>query len=154
MRFAKLFNTKKLKKQLLKKGAVLGAVGLLAVACSGTTIMAKPTASGSLDGFACYGKVSTDEDSATAITTCGRGNINIKATATVYYWFGDKYYNSIMYHSNSNSSSSATAKKNKGGAQVIGGKGEHHVSFNSDNVSHNWDGTTTIGTIPSKSTTI
>ena len=148
MRFAKFINTQKIKKQLWRKGAVLGAVGLLAVTCSGKTAMAQNPATGSLNGFTCYGKVSTDSDSATAMTTCGRGSIDIRATAIVYYWFGNKYYNSIMYNSNSNSGATAVAKKKLGGAQVIGGQGEHYVAFDS----HQWNPTTKTGTIPSSST--
>lgn len=148
MRLANFVNAKKLKKQLLKKGAALGVMSLLAVACSGTTVLAENPARGNLDGFACYGKVSTDKDSATAMTTCGRGSITIKATATVFYWYGDFYYYSTMTYSNTNSSATAIAKKKKGGAQVVAGMGEHFVSFNS----HQWSGTTITGTIPTIST--
>ncbi len=146
MEFMKMKNWKR---QICKKGAVLGLAGILALGCSGTTVMANYEVRGELNGFKCYGKISTDSNSATAMTTCQRGGITIKANAIVYYHFGSKYYNTKMYSSNTASSTSAVAKKKLGGADVIGGKGTHSVKFDS----YSWEpNNTTTGTIPSKST--
>lgn len=146
MEFMKMKNWKR---QLCKKGAILGAVGILAVGCSGTTVMAADHVSGELNGFKCYGKISKDSYSATAMTTCQRGGITIKADAIVYYHFGSKYYNTKMYSSNTASSTSAVAIKKLGGADVVGGKGIHSVKFDS----YSWKPkNTTTGTIPSQST--
>lgn len=146
MEFMKMKNWKR---QLCKKGAILGAAGILALGCSGTTVMANYEAHGELNGFKCYGKITTDRDSATAMTTFQRGGINIKADAIVYYHFGSKYYNTIMYSSNTASSTSAVAEKKVGGADVVGGKGTHSISY--DSYSWNPKGGTTTGKIPSKS---
>lgn len=149
MRLVKFINTRKLKKQLLKQGAALGVMSLLAVACSGTTIMAKPTESGSLNGHSCYGSIDTDRDNAYGTTSCGRGNVRMTVTAKVYYWSNETCFRSEATGSSTNGGTSATAKKKIGGADVIGGKGIHSVSFDA----YSWGPVeTTTGTIPPKST--
>ena len=129
MRFTKVFSNKEIKKQLCKKCAVLCAVGLLGVAASGTDVAAKSTVKGKLNGYAYRGSIDTDNVSATAVTTFGRGNSSIKAKAEVYYWSGSLYYVTTASNSASAGGTSARAKKKIGGADVVAGRGIHSVSY-------------------------
>lgn len=126
------------------------AKGMMALALSGVIITGGNTAKaassvkGNLNGCDCYGCITIDGTSANATTTYGRGNSSIRATATVYYWHKNKYYKSSMTSSNSAGGAGATATKKIGGADVIGGKGRHRVSYDA----YTWGTkTTTIGTI-------
>lgn len=119
---------------------VLGCV--IMVAGNGVTARAASQVSGSLGTASVGGTVSTNSSSATATTTCSR-SATIKVTATVYYYFGTGYYKSSESNSASAGGVSATASKQLGGAEVIGGKGEHYVAFDS----YTWNPTTTTGTV-------
>lgn len=136
------------KNQLCRKIAVLCAVTVLAVAFGGTTAKAASSVSGTLNGAACSGRVSTNSTSAIATTTYGRGNSTIKAIAKVYYKKGTKYYNTTSSANSSAGGATATAAKKVSGATVVGGSGMHGVVYGS----LSWAMPTTTGTIPSSST--
>lgn len=137
-------------KKICKKGMAFALAGVVSMACFGTDAMAASTVSGSLNGFGCYGSISTNSTSAYATTTFGRGGANIKVSATVYYWNGSKYYKTSMTGSNTAGGAGATATKKIGGADVIGGKGTHYAAYDS----YHWGTeTTTIGKTPSNAIT-
>lgn len=133
-------------RKIYKKGTALALAGIVGMACFGTSAKAASTVSDTLNGYSCFGSITTDSTSAHGTTTFGRGSGNIKVSATVYYWFGSTYYKTMMTGSNTSGGAGATATKKIGGADVIGGKGTHYVGYDS----YHW-GTvaTTIGTIPS-----
>lgn len=134
-------------KKICKKGMAFALAGAVSMSGLGTDAMAASTVSGSLNGFGCYGSISTDSTSAHATTTFGRGGANIKVSATVYYWSGDFYYETSMTGSNTAGGAGATATKKIGGADVVGGKGTHYAAYDS----YHWGTETTkIGKIPSK----
>lgn len=137
-------------KKICKKGIVLTLAGAISMASFGTNAMAASTVTGNLNGIVCYGSISTNNTSAYATTTFGRSNSTIKTSATVYYWWKDKYYKTKVSNSNTAGGAGATAKKKIGGADVVGGKGTHFVKYDS----YKW-GTekTTIGCIPSNAIT-
>lgn len=127
----KFNNVEKIKKQLCKKGAVIGAVGLLLLAGGSTTVMAGSTVSGTLDGYSCSGRIETNRDEAIATTTYARSNSGIYAKAYVYYWSGSKNYYSYESASSKAGGVAAVAKKQIGGADVVGGRGVHSVYYGS-----------------------
>ena len=134
----------RLKSELVKKVATLGLVGTMSVAGMGTSAMAASSVSGKLNGFTYTASISKDNYCATAKTTFSRGSSNIKAKATVYYWLIDTYYQSSAGANSSAGGASAVATKKKGGADVVGGKGVHSVSYDA----YKWgDVTTTTGQI-------
>ena len=138
------------KRQLCKKGAILGAVGILAVGCSGTTVMAAKTVNGTLNGVACHGRIDKDTSTVFGSTSCDRGGVTIKVKVTAYYKLNKNYYYSEAYGSNTSGGAGATVKRKVPEMAIVGGKGLHTVSFNT----HVWEGKTTFGTIPSKPTKI
>ena len=149
MRLTDSMYGKNLKKQLRKLCAAVGVAALLTVSAGGTDAAAASSVRGKLNGFGYYGSISKDNTSATAVTTFGRGGSVIIAKAWVYYWFGDKYYNTYASDSATVGGAKAVAKKKIGGADVVGGKGQHSVSYDK----YKWGTeTTTTGEIPSKST--
>ena len=134
----------RLKSELVKKVATLGIIGTMSVAGMSTSAMAASSVSGKLNGFTYTASISKDNYSATAKTTFARGGSNIKATATVYYWFDEVAFQSTISANSSAGGVSAVAQKKKGGADVVGGKGEHSVSYDA----YSWGPvTTTTGTI-------
>ncbi len=124
-----------------KKFIALLMVSLLTISMS-TPVCAASRVSGGVAGTPCSGHVTTTSDSAIATTEYGRPG-SLHATATVYSWFGKGYRRNRASSSNSLGGTSAVAVKDCGGAQVIGGKGEHSVS----GYGQTWSGTTTTGTI-------
>ena len=145
MEFMKMKNWKR---QLCKKGAILGLAGILALGCSGTTVMAAKTVNGTLNGVACHGRIDKDTTSVFGSTSCDRGGVTIKVKVTGYFKLGSNYYYSVGYGSNTSGGAGATAKKKVPEMAVIGGKGIHTISFNT----HVWEGKTNFGTIPSNAT--
>ncbi|MCD8147595.1 MAG: hypothetical protein LUD84_10035 [Clostridiales bacterium] len=127
-------------------GLVLSAL-ILAMSCV-MPASAASSVSGSLDGTVVTGSISTTSTSASAKTTFSRSGVTINAKATVYYWWGSRYYYTAVSSTAQAGGVSATATKKLGGAEVVGGIGEHSVSFDG----YSWNKTTSTGTIPSSAT--
>lgn len=111
----------------MKKAAkkVLSTVLILSLAAGYTGIPVQ--AKDMLDGYEVSGSVSTNSNSATAVTYYSRPG-TIQATATVYGLYGRVHFSD---RSETNTSpaggASATAYIQVSGASVIGGKGDHTV---------------------------
>lgn len=129
-------------KKRIKRVMALVLSGVILVCGGSVPAKAASTASGPLGSASVHASISTDSSSATAITTCSRGG-SLTAKATVYYWFDTEYYKTSASAYSAGGGVSAIARKQLGGAEVIGGKGEHIVKFES----YTWDPVTTIGTI-------
>lgn len=134
----------KMKKRLMKKILITMLSTSLMLANCGITSYAASSASGNIDGTPCSASITTNSSGATASTTYSR-NAEIKATATVYYWFGTYYYYSTASNSSTAGGTSATASKKLGGSEVVGGKGSHYIKYEA----YTWSPSTSIGTIPS-----
>lgn len=100
----------------------------LAIAGSWGTAYAADTVRDDVVGASVYGNISTNSTSAIAVTTCGR-SADIKAKAYVYYNDDGTVYYSEASASNTAGGVSATAKKKITNSLVVGGKGEHTVTY-------------------------
>ena len=138
-------------RKMCKRGAALALAGAVSMACFGTNAMAASTVNGNLNGYGCHGSVSKDSNSAWATTTFSLPNSStIKVSATVYYWWKDKYYKTNATASNTVGGACAKAQKLIGGSDVIGGKGTHYVSYDI----YRWGtAVTTTGKTPSNAIT-
>lgn len=133
-------------KMFMRKAATFTALGVMLAGVNAAPVNAASSVSGSLGGFQCRGTIATYSDKAIANTSFARGNSVIKAEGRVYYWSGKKYYWKRSTVTVSCGTASAVAKKKRGGAEVVGGKGIHSVSFGA----YSWGNViTTIGNLPS-----
>lgn len=126
------------------KKAIAALLAVLTV--GGATLspaLAASSVKDTISNVAVTARVSTDASSATAVTTYSRSANEIYAQATVYYWFGTKYYKVIRGNTAYAGGVSATAWKQHGGGEVAGGKGEHRLW---QGATH-WSTTTTIGKV-------
>lgn len=103
---------------------------------------AASSVTGSIEGTEISGRISTDSTSAVAVTAFGRSNSTISATATVYWWWGTRQGSDTASDSSSAGGVSAKAVKSMGGADVVGGKGDHFVAYGA----YTWTNTTSVGT--------
>ena len=115
------------------------------VTCMGGLAFAKSSDTGSIDGYTWTVRVSTTDDSATATTSFGANVSSLTAEVTVYYWLGLQYYSCYASGQVTPGYAVATATKKRGGAEVIGAKGEHHILYDGTNTFRE----TSIGETPS-----
>lgn len=116
-------------KKIIKAATgVLLSLSLAVVGFGMTADAAATTQPSSINGTSVRGTVKIDEDSMSAIaTTTFSRNADITAKATVYYWAGKFTYCASKSASAGAGGATAVAKKKTGGADIIGGKGEHKV---------------------------
>lgn len=126
-------------KKGLKKLLGLGLAVSLAVGGNSMTALADSSIS---DTFTVTANVWTNSDSAIATTTYYQPS-TIETIATVYYYYnGNQYSKQGNLATNSIGGATSIAKVGHSGGQVVGGKGNHYVTYGNAR----WSYTTTIGT--------
>lgn len=128
-------------KKYLKKLLGLGLAVSLAAGCNGMTALADSSISESFNGTTVTATVWTNSDSANATTTYYQPS-SIEAIATVYYYHnGNQYSRQGPVATNTMGGATSTARVGHSGGQVVGGKGNHYVSYGNAR----WSYTTTTG---------
>jgi hypothetical protein len=137
-----------MKKSLKKILATVLLSATMVSSLSATTVFAKSTEKGNLNGVACSGSIAYVKTPAgvpngvKATTAFGPSAKTIKATAVVCYKSGNNKKYIIAKNSDCQGATSATASTNDVG-NVYGGRGHHYIKFGA----YSWEEDTYIGTV-------
>ena len=102
---------------------------------------------GNINGFVTSASIAVEDNyRATASTGFNGYGATCNVTAKVYYCLGEiDYYSQISSSTSQPGGTTAIATKKLGGADVIGGKGIHKVTYGN----YTWSPTTSVGETPS-----